>query len=161
MYDHVHEQNNKVTKSRAGFSTLLNKEESSFLRKMENVLPEIPSHLDLLEGAGVKKKHKETMSSFAGQYIKDCNSVYRKISSNPFLETVPKRINTTVPMPAVVIASGADPCSTLGGIIPHFYRFFGILKFWGGYSGFADFSSFNDFENLGYIQVLTKMYLNN
>ena len=57
--------------------------------------------------------------------------------------------------------SGADPCSTLGGIIPHFYRFFGILKFWGGYSGFADFSSFNDFENLGYIQVLTKMYLNN
>ena len=36
-----------------------------------------------------------------------------------------------------------------GGIIPYFYRFFGILKFWGGYSGFADFSSFNDFENLG------------
>ena len=36
-----------------------------------------------------------------------------------------------------------------GGIIPHFYRFFGILKFWGEYSGFADFSSFNDFENLG------------
>ena len=47
------------------------------------------------------------------------------------------------------VSSGADPCSTLGGIIPHFYRFFGILKFWGGYSGFADFSSFNDFENLG------------
>ena len=47
------------------------------------------------------------------------------------------------------IFSGADPCSTLGGIIPHFYRFFGILKFWGGYSGFVDFSSFNDFENLG------------
>ena len=45
--------------------------------------------------------------------------------------------------------SGADPCSTLGGIIPHFYRFFGILKFWGGYSGFVDFSSFNYFENLG------------
>ena len=37
----------------------------------------------------------------------------------------------------------------IGGIIAHFYRFFGILKFWGGYSGFADFSSFNDFENLG------------
>ena len=36
-----------------------------------------------------------------------------------------------------------------GGIIPHFYRYFWILKFWGGYSGFADFSSFNDFENLG------------
>ena len=60
-----------------------------------------------------------------------------------------------------IVPSGADPCSTSGGIIPHVYRFFGILKFWGGYSGFADFSSFNDFENLGYIQVLTKMYLNN
>ena len=63
-----------------------------------------------------------------------------------------------------VAGSGADPCSTLGGgggIIPHFYRFFGILKFWGGYSGFADFSSFNDFENLGVYSGLTKMYLNN
>ena len=49
----------------------------------------------------------------------------------------------------LLATSGADPCSTLGGIIPHFYRFFGILKFWGGYSGFVDFSSFNDFENLG------------
>ena len=49
----------------------------------------------------------------------------------------------------IMSLSGADPCSTLGGIIPHFYRFFGILKFWGGYSGFVDFSSFNDFENLG------------
>ena len=48
-YDHVHEKNNKITKSRAGFATLLNKEESSFLCKMENVLPEIHSHLDLLE----------------------------------------------------------------------------------------------------------------
>ena len=48
-----------------------------------------------------------------------------------------------------LLSSGADPCLTLGGIIPHFYRFFGFLKFWGGYSGFADFSSFNDFENLG------------
>ena len=47
-----------------------------------------------------------------------------------------------------VTRRGADPCSTMGGIILHFYRFFGILKFWGGYSGFADFSSFNDFENL-------------
>ena len=54
-----------------------------------------------------------------------------------------------MPSHPIVWSSGADPCSTLGGIIPHFYRFFGILKFWGGYSGFVDFSSFNDFENLG------------
>ena len=36
-----------------------------------------------------------------------------------------------------------------GGIIPNFYRFFEILKFWGIYSDFADFSSFKNFENLG------------
>ena len=29
------------------------------------------------------------------------------------------------------MVSGADPCSTLG-VIPHFYRFFGIFEFWGG-----------------------------
>ena len=66
-------------------------------------------------------------------------------------------------------ASGAYPCSTLGGggggvggIIPHFYRLFGILKFGGGgYSGFAHFLSLNYFENMGYIQSLTKIYFNN
>ena len=41
--------------------------------------------------------------------------------------------------------SGADTCSTLGGIIPHFYRFFGIFKFWLVYSGINDFSGFKDF----------------
>ena len=40
-FDHVHEQNNKVIKSRAGFSSLLSNDETVFLRKMENVLPEI------------------------------------------------------------------------------------------------------------------------
>ena len=37
----------------------------------------------------------------------------------------------------------------IGGYNSAFLPFFGILKFWGGYSGFVDFSSFNDFENLG------------
>ena len=55
---------------------------------------------------------------------------------------LPAILATVLP---ILGGSGADPCSTLGGIIPHFYRFFGILKFWGGYSGFVDFSSFNDF----------------
>ena len=40
-FDHAHEQNNKVIKSIAGFSSLLNIDETVFLRKMENVLPEI------------------------------------------------------------------------------------------------------------------------
>ena len=61
----------------------------------------------------------------------------------------------------VYTVSGADPCSTLGSIIPHFYRFFEILKFWGGNSGFADFSSLTVLKIWEYIQVLTKMYLNN
>ena len=53
-FDHVHEQKNKVIKSRAGFSSLLNNDETVFLRKMENVLPEIYFHLPQLEG----KKHQ-------------------------------------------------------------------------------------------------------
>ena len=40
-FDHVHEQNKKVIKLIAGFSSLLNNDEIVFLRKMENVLPEI------------------------------------------------------------------------------------------------------------------------
>ena len=50
------------------------------------------------------------------------------------------------------------------GIILHFYRFSGFWNWGGGdrgYSGFADFSNLNDFENMGYIQVLTKIYSNN
>ena len=50
-------------------------------------------------------------------------------------------------------SSGADPWYN-----STFYRFFGIFKFWGICSGFADFTNFNDFSNLGYSQVLTKIY---
>ena len=57
--------------------------------------------------------------------------------------------------------SGADPCSTLGGIIPHFYRFFGILKFWGDIQVLPIFQVLTILKIWGYIQVLTKMYLNN
>ena len=61
----------------------------------------------------------------------------------------------------VHITSGADPCSTLGGIIPHFYRFFGILKFWGDIQVLPIFQVLTILKIWGYIQVLTKMYLNN
>ena len=57
--------------------------------------------------------------------------------------------------------SGADPCSTLGGIIPHFYRFFGILKFWGDIQVLPIFQVLTILKIWGCIQVLTKMYLNN
>ena len=36
-----------------------------------------------------------------------------------------------------------------GGIIPHFYRFFVIFKFWGYVQVLTIFSNFNDFSNLG------------
>ena len=51
-FDHVHEQNKQVIKSRAGFtySSLLNNDDTVFLRKMENVLPEICFHLSQIEG---------------------------------------------------------------------------------------------------------------
>ena len=49
-----------------------------------------------------------------------------------------------------------------GGIIPHFYRFFGILKFWGGdIQVLPIFQVLTILKIWGYIQVLTKMYLNN
>ena len=60
---------------------------------------------------------------------------------------------------AVVRPSGADPCSTLGGIIPHFYRFFAILKFWGDIQVLPIFQVLTILKIWGYIQVLTKMYL--
>ena len=57
--------------------------------------------------------------------------------------------------PVALASSGADPCSTLGGIIPHFYRFFGILKFWGVYSDFNDFSDFDDYLGLRNFGVIS------
>ena len=49
----------------------------------------------------------------------------------------------------------------IGGIIPHFYRFFGILKFWGDIQVLSIFQVLKILKIWGYIQVLTKMYLNN
>ena len=67
---------------------------------MENVLPEIHSHLSLIEcDSGQKFKHKESMPTFISQYIKDCRYVYNKISTNPFKMPRPMKINTTLAMP--------------------------------------------------------------
>ena len=40
------------------------------------------------------------------------------------------------------LTSGADPCSTLGGIIPHFYRFFRDFEILGGIFRFCRFFKF-------------------
>ena len=101
-FDQAHEQNNKIVKSRAGVSSLLNKEYTTFLRKMENVLPEIHSHLSLIEcDSDQKLKYKESMPTFISQYIKDCRYVYSKISTNPF--KMPRPINTALAMPQNVV----------------------------------------------------------
>ena len=104
-YDHIHEQNNKITKSRAGFSSLLNKEDTAFLRKMENVLPEIHSHLSQIEGDQTHQtlKHKESMPTFITKDLKDCRYVYKKISTNPFRMSRPMKINTNLAMPPNVV----------------------------------------------------------
>ena len=58
--------------------------------------------------------------------------------------------------------SGADPCSTLGGYNSAFLTFFRDFEILGG-----DIQVLSIFQVLtilkiwGYIQVLTKMYLNN
>ena len=59
---------------------------------------------------------------------------------------------------------GADPCSTLhiGGIITHFYCFFRILKFWGGYIQVLPiFQVLTILKIWGFIQVLMIIYLIN
>ena len=60
--------------------------------------------------------------------------------------------------------SGADPCSTLGlggGIIPQFNVFSEFLKFGGDIQVLPIFKIITIFKIWGYIQVLTKIYLNN
>ena len=65
-YDQAHEMNNKRMKSKSGFGDLFNKEDSSFLRKLEVVAPEIDYKLLVMDQEVVSKdrKHKEGTQAF-------------------------------------------------------------------------------------------------
>ena len=64
-FDQVLEQNNKIIKSRAGLEDL-NKSETSFLQRLENVMPEVQDFRERAEQdkSGSPQRHKEAMSSF-------------------------------------------------------------------------------------------------
>ena len=88
-FDQVLEQNKKIIKSRAGLEDLLNKSETSFLRRLDK--------------SGSPQRHKEAMSSFVKRYIGDCQAVYGQFLTNPFLMKKPTKINSDTVMPPCVV----------------------------------------------------------
>lgn len=104
-FDQVLEQNNKIIKSRAGLEDLLNKADTSFLRRWENVMPEVQDFLERSEQdkSGSPHSHKEAMASFVKRYVGDCRAVYGQFSTNPFLVNTPTKINSDIVMPPCVV----------------------------------------------------------
>lgn len=104
-YDQIHEQTNKIIKSNAGFSQLFNQEDTEYLKKLENVIPEINNFLECAENQVVRfKKHKEEMESFVLRYVSDCCKTYSTFADNPFTQEYPAKVNNGYPMPESVIA---------------------------------------------------------
>ena len=103
-FDQVLEQNNKIIKSRAGLEDL-NKSETSFLQRLENVMPEVQDFRERAEQdkSGSPLRHKEAMSSFVKRYIGDCQAVYGQFSTNPFFMKKPTKINSGTVMPPCVV----------------------------------------------------------
>ena len=103
-FDQVLEQNNKIIKSRAGLEDL-NKSETSFLQRLENVMPEVQDFRERAEQdkSGSPQRHKEAMSSFVKRYIGDCQTVYGQFSTNPFFMKKPTKINSGTVMPPCVV----------------------------------------------------------
>ena len=104
-FDQVLEQYNKIIKSRAGLEDLLNKSDTNFLRRPENVMPEIQDFLERSEQdkSGSPQRKKKAMSSFVKRYIRDCQAVYGQFSTNLFLMKKLTKINFDTVMPPCVV----------------------------------------------------------
>ena len=113
-FDQALEQNNKIIKSRAGFEDLHNKSDTRFLRRLENVMPDIQDFLGRSEQdkSGSPQSHKKAMSSFVKRYIRDCQAVYGQFSTNPFLMKKPTKINSDTEMLPCVV-------DDMGKVFPH------------------------------------------
>ena len=87
-YEQCHKQNNKDIKSSSGYINLVNKEDTSYLRKLEICLPEFHHFLDAKESIQSHEhrpnKHKEQYDSFIKKYMKDCKKIYENITLNKF-----------------------------------------------------------------------------
>ena len=57
--DQAHEQTNKLIKSKSGLADVLNKEDTRFLRKLENIIPEIHYYLEEVEDNVKTQGHKQ------------------------------------------------------------------------------------------------------
>ena len=71
-YDHKHEQIIKEIKSRGGCINLANKEDKTFLRKLELCSGEIHHYLENVENKEVSTKHKEESPQFCREHVKHC-----------------------------------------------------------------------------------------
>ena len=69
-YDHKHENNNKCIQSTSGYKyiNLVNKEDKSYLRKLEICLPEILPYLESCEGK-VMKNHKHKQCATGSKFL--------------------------------------------------------------------------------------------
>ena len=94
--DQAHKQTNKLIKSKSGLADVLNNEDTRFLRKLENIIPEIHYYLEQVEDKTTNQKHKETSSKFVHSFINDIRLVRGRFSSNPFLIVEAKKVNSTV-----------------------------------------------------------------
>ena len=59
-FDQVLKQNNKIIKSRAGLEDLLDRSETSFMRRLENVMPEVQDFLEREQSRTNLVLHKDT-----------------------------------------------------------------------------------------------------
>ena len=104
-YDQCHEQNNKAIKSTSGYINLVNKEDKDFLQKVEICSPEIRQFLEQVDNDKVpqSQNHKEQSSAFSKRYIRDCNKVYSRFTTNPFSAIQFQKINTPLLFPEVIV----------------------------------------------------------
>ena len=95
-YDHKHENNNKCIMSTSGCINLVNKEDKSYLRKLEICLPVILPYMESCEGKVMKNhKHEKEMLSFSISYLTDVKRVSSKIITNPFSASRFQKLNSS------------------------------------------------------------------
>ena len=105
-YDQKHEQNNKKIKSTSGYINLGNKEDKSFLRKLEICFPEILQYLEVFEDENVDlgdPKLKEQSVTFGEGFHKDCAKVSSKLVTNPFSNLQFQKLNSTLLFPNIIV----------------------------------------------------------
>ena len=101
-FDQKHEQMNKEIKSRSGYINLANKEDKTFLRKLELCSGEIHHYLENVECRKISSKHKEESPQFCKEYIKHCDQVFNLIKQNPFQATQFQKLNSSLIYPKEV-----------------------------------------------------------